>query len=135
MNSSDDSLLLIAADQINRGGPMALDSVRETSERRKQAYTLAELNLQAGRCRVWTSKKKLLLSNSLTCGCRNPQLPGIKAMKMSNFDMAFEIFDHGRLKVVSVQMNLYYCQCPNNICQASIFSALIVGRVIDTISR
>ena len=107
MNSSDDSLLLIAADQINRGGPMALDSVRETSERRKQAYTLAELNLQAG----------------------------VKAMKMSNFDMAFEIFDHGRLKVVSVQMNLYYCQCPNNICQASIFSALIVGRVIDTISR
>lgn len=67
MNSSDDSLLLIAADQINRGGPMALDSIGQTSDRRKQAYTLAELNLQAG----------------------------IKAMKMSNFDVAFEIFDHG----------------------------------------
>lgn len=49
---------------------MALDSIGQTSDRRKQAYTLAELNLQAG----------------------------IKAMKMSNFDVAFEIFDHGRLK-------------------------------------
>jgi len=49
---------------------MALDSIEPISDRREQAYTLAELNLQAG----------------------------TKAMKMSNFEMAFEIFDHGRLK-------------------------------------